>query len=48
MTSTPNFFIYFLIIKSRHQLIFGILVFDVDGDQALNLLFDDKRFYQLS
>ena len=57
MTFAPNniyIYIYiFLIIKSRHQLIFGVsskknLVFEVDGDQALNLLFNNKRFYQLS
>ena len=45
------FFIYFFIIKLKHQLIFGVsskkkMVFGVDGDQALNLLFDIKIFYQ--
>ena len=44
-------FFFFFIIKLKHQLIFGVsskkkMVFGVDGDQALNLLFDNKIFYQ--
>ena len=50
MASTFNDF-FFLIIKLKHHLIFGVsskkkVVFGVDGDHALNLLFDNKRFYQ--
>ena len=41
MVLAPNNW-FFFIIKLRHQLVFW-----VDGDQTLDLLFDDKRLYQL-
>ena len=42
MVLAPNNW-FFLIIGLRHKLVFW-----ADGNRILDLLFDDKRLYQLS